>query len=269
MWISSICVFIDTVISLLPCLLPHVLVYPVNIYPIERYIVYTLLDVFPVKSPIMYLVATPVFFNIVHKVCGCNYYLHREIFIKYLLSKLMCKGLTKLHPDIKKIQVYHTFLIYRVLDLQLFMSILQNMAITSILMILRNYPATYYYYKGVKLAYYNSTGYMFNLLTEDNAVFILNTIITEKRWNELYKIEVSNAIITLITKNKRHEYNPVVYFYKLLLIWFIVDNIKLKVWNVDTIFIMLCILFYPFMKWITKEIYSFLRYHKSIIRLLN
>jgi len=165
-----------------------------------------------------------------------NLYIENQnIFIKYSISKLSVQFIEGLHPQIDKIQNYHIFIIYRCLNITFVLNILKNILFISLLNLLRSIESTYYYYKGIKLAYYHNVGYMYNVLPLDNALFIFNKIIKEKRWKEFDNIEIINAFFVLTT-NKYDLFNSVsislktslqINCFKLFSLWSIVSLLKM------------------------------------------
>lgn len=136
-----------------------------------------------------------------------NWYLeYKHIFIKYSLSKISIHFIQQLHPQIEIIQNYHIFIIYKIVSLQFIWKIIHNFLFISLLTVLRNYESTYYYYKGIKMAYYYNVGYLFNIIPIGDSIYLVNIIIKEKRWKELEKLEVMNAFFVLIT-NKYDIFN--------------------------------------------------------------
>lgn len=138
-----------------------------------------------------------------------NFYLdYKNIFIKYSMAKISIHFIQQLHPQIEIIQNYHIFIIYKILSLQFVWKIIHNFLFISLLTILRNYESTYYYYKGIKMAYYYNVGYLYNIIPIGDAIYLVNIIIKEKRWKELEKLEVMNAFFVLIT-NKYDIFNSI------------------------------------------------------------
>jgi hypothetical protein len=64
---------------------------------------------------------------------------------------------------------------------------------------LRDSDSTYYYYKAIKLAYYYSTGFLFNTLSKHDAIYIINVVIKEKRWFDIDKLEIVHAFYNVIS----------------------------------------------------------------------
>lgn len=127
-----------------------------------------------------------------------KYIEHKKIFIKYSISKMSIHFIQQLHPQIEKIQNYHIFIIYKTLSIDFVKKIINNCLFISLLNVLRSYDSTYYYYKGIKMAYYYNVGYLYNIIPLGDAIYLANIIIKEKRWKELEKLEVINAFFTLI-----------------------------------------------------------------------
>jgi hypothetical protein len=127
-----------------------------------------------------------------------EYLEHKEIFIRYSISKMSVHFVQQLHPQIEKIQNYHIFIIYKLLSIEFVWKIINNCLFISLLNVLRSYDSTYYYYKGIKMAYYYNVGYLYNVIPLGDAIYLANIIIKEKRWRELEKLEVVNAFFVLV-----------------------------------------------------------------------
>lgn len=165
-----------------------------------------------------------------------NFYVeNQKIFIKYSISKLSVQFIESLHPQIDKIQNYHIFIIYRTLNITFVLNIVKNILFIALLNFLRSMESTYWYYKGIKAAYYHNVGYMYNVLPLDNAIFIANKIIKEKRWKHFDNIEIINAFFVLIT-NKYDLFNSVsislttsiqINCFKLFSLWSLVSLLKM------------------------------------------
>jgi hypothetical protein len=123
---------------------------------------------------------------------------HKDTFIKYSIAKMSVHFVQQLHPQIEKIQNYHIFIIYKTLSIEFVWKIINNCLFISLLNVLRSYDSTYYYYKGIKMAYYYNVGYLYNIIPLGDAIYLANIIIKEKRWRELEKLEVVNAFFTLV-----------------------------------------------------------------------
>ena len=135
-----------------------------------------------------------------------KYIQNKNMFVKYSISKMSVHYVQHLHPQIEKIQNYHIVIIYRLLSFKFVWSIINNCLFISLLNILRSYDSTYYYYKGIKMAYYYNVGYLYNVIPLSDAIYLVNIIIKEKRWRELEKIEVVNAFFVLVV-NKYEIFN--------------------------------------------------------------
>ena len=135
-----------------------------------------------------------------------KYIQNKNMFVKYSISKMSVHYVQHLHPQIEKIQNYHIFIIYRLLSFKFVWSIINNCLFISLLNILRSYDSTYYYYKGIKMAYYYNVGYLYNVIPLSDAIYLVNIIIKEKRFREIEKIEVVNAFFVLVV-NKYEIFN--------------------------------------------------------------
>lgn len=127
-----------------------------------------------------------------------RYLEHKDIFIRYSISKMSVHFVQQLHPQIEKIPNYHIFIIYKLLSIEFVWKIINNCLFISLLNILRSYDSTYYYYKGIKMAYYYNVGYLYNVIPLGDAIYLVNIIIKEKRWRELEKLEVVNAFFVVV-----------------------------------------------------------------------
>lgn len=135
--------------------------------------------------------------HFIHNILN-NYIRNKDIFIKYSISKITLHFIQQLHPQIDKIQNYHIFIIYNNLTFPFILNIIHNCLFILLLNILRSYKSTYYYYKAIKLAYMHSTGYLYNIIPLDNAIYLANIIIKEKRWKEFEKIDIVNGFFVLV-----------------------------------------------------------------------
>lgn len=127
-----------------------------------------------------------------------TYIEHKDIFVRYSIAKVSVHFVQQLHPQIEQIPNYHIFIIYKTLSLDFVWKIINNCLFISLLNVLRSYDSTYYYYKGIKMAYYYNVGYLYNIIPLGDAIYLVNIIIKEKRWRELEKLEVVNAFFTLV-----------------------------------------------------------------------
>lgn len=226
-----------------------------NLNSINRYIFYLIIffgynsiNYFVTKNQYSYLLILLITIpNIQNRILSINYIFlpvkkhvdfyveNQKIFIKYSISKLSVQFIENLHPQIDKIQNYHIFIIYRTLNINFVLNILKNMLFIGLLNFLRSTESTYWYYKGIKAAYYHNVGYMYNVLPLDNAIFIANKIIKEKRWKHFDNIEIINAFFVLIT-NKYDLFNSVsisiftsiqINCFKLFSLWSLVSLLKM------------------------------------------
>lgn len=134
---------------------------------------------------------------------------------------------------------------YKYLSLDLVLDFVKSYFFIHVLYFLRNTEVTYYYYKAVKLAYYYSTGYLFNTITKDDSVYIVNIIIQEKRWFDIGRVEIVHAIYNIISfkYNKGTDLSTTLYLYMLqgFTLWNIVCLLKLCVFYISGIFIICCL----------------------------
>jgi hypothetical protein len=171
------------------------------------YFGYNSINYFYKKNQYTYLLILPIILpSIQNSLLGIsfiskrvnNYIEHKNIFVKYSMSKMSVNFIKQLHPQIETIQNYHIFIIYKTLSIDFVWKIINNCLFIVLLNILRTYDSTYYYYKGIKMAYYYNVGYLYNIIPLGDAIYLANLIIKEKRWRELEKLEVVNAFFTLI-----------------------------------------------------------------------
>lgn len=172
--------------------------------------------------------------------CISNYLLHKETFLRYSVSKSIITAIQKLHPDIQEIRNYHIFVLYGHVSIEYFWDFVKAYGFIYLLNLLRGWESTYYYYKAIKFAYYYNTGYMFNTLTGQDAVYIINVIVNEKRWRDLAKIEVVNAFYSLTylkLKNKQLDYwtDLQIVILKVFMVWSVVCVLKLFSIYVNTV----------------------------------
>ena len=189
---------------------------------LERYFIYNCLNIIHKNNDIFYLFIIPNIQNFIVLMYPFNkiyklYNKYKIIFINYFISKFIIKYIESLHPQINLIKNYNIFELYKFIDYNFILNCFKNTLFIIILNILRNINSTYYYYKAIKFAYYQNVGYMYNILSLNNSIFIINKIIKEKRWNELSNIEIINALYTLtISKYQFHFTNIEFSFYILI-----------------------------------------------------
>lgn len=168
---------------------------------------------------------------------------NKQIFLKYSCSKLIISVLQNLDNGIKPIQNYQIFILYKYLSTDLVFGFLKSYLFIHVLYFLKNTESTYYYYKAIKLAYYYSSGFLFNTITKDDSLYIINIIIQEKRWFDIHKIEIVHAIYDIISYNynydKRGDLSITFYLYvlKAFTLYSIVCLLKLFVFYVNAIVI--------------------------------
>ena len=126
-----------------------------------------------------------------------SYKNYQKVFLKYAGSKCVVKSIENLDPGINKIKNYQIFVLYHILDMTFAIEFLKSYALVCCLGLLRSYDATYYLYKAIKLGYYYKSGYLFNVQSKKDAIYIVNVIVDEKRWSDLCKLDVVHAIQSL------------------------------------------------------------------------
>jgi hypothetical protein len=134
-----------------------------------------------------------------------DYNKNKRIFVSYSLSKFIISRIQDLDSSVEHIQNYHIFILYKYLTLDLVLNFLKSYVFIFGLYYLRSSQVTYYYYKAIKLAYYYSTGYLFNSITRSDSVYIINVVIKEKRWFDIDKIEIVHAFYRMISDKYSSE----------------------------------------------------------------
>ena len=168
---------------------------------------------------------------------------NKEIFLKYSCSKLIISGLQNLDNGIKPIQNYQIFILYKYLSIDLVFGFLKSYLFIHVLYFLKDTESTYYYYKAIKLAYYYSSGFLFNTITKDDSLYIINIIIQDKRWFDIHKIEIVQAIYNIISYKyfmvQRGDSSITFYLYvlKAFTLYSIVCLLKLFVFYVNAIIV--------------------------------
>jgi len=125
------------------------------------------------------------------------YIKYRKIFIKYIISKSIIHYIKKITDNQLVIKHSHIFILYKYLTIDLFYDFLKNATTIYIFYFLHKNTNLYYYYEAIKMAFYYYTKYKFKTIDKHTAIFILNIIIKEKRWVDVSKLEVVNAIYVL------------------------------------------------------------------------
>lgn len=171
-------------------------------------------------------------------------YVKREITktSKYLTARLFVVYLRK-ELDIK-ISNYNIFILMNNLEWNMIKEFVNNFIFIWIMMILRNYELTYYYYKGIKLSYYYNKGYMINKMEREQSIEIFKKIIDKKEWNKISNIEYTTALYNIIfyksydltTYFKIFQYE----FIKFIILWSWVEWVIIKnIYNHINLFIIL------------------------------
>jgi hypothetical protein len=157
---------------------------------------------------------------------------HKITFLRYSLSKLIVKYIGKLDSGVGEIKNYHIFMLYDEIKFENLYEFVKSYALIYLLVLLRGWESTYYYYKAIKFAYYYNTGFLYNKTTRQDAVYIINVIVQEKRWRDLSKIEVVSAIYSLIDENMQgrqldYSTETQILLLKALTVWSVVCVLKL------------------------------------------
>lgn len=146
-----------------------------------------------------------------------------DIFVKYLCSRILITTIQSLDSRIEDINNYHVFIIYQYMSFEYIMTYIQSYVMIYILYFLRKSEHTYYYYKAIKLAYYYKTGFLFNIVDDTDAIYIINMIIRDKRWKDIAKMDIVNAMYSLIIKLKfEEELIWVLHWKKFIALWNII-----------------------------------------------
>lgn len=183
----------------------------------------------------LYIICLPFFQNIIcnlNKKAIIRYKEDKEIFLKYNLAKLTISFMENLHEDIDKIPNYHIFIIYKNISVLYLYNTIKIYLFITLLYFLKSKQNLYYYYKAIKLAYFYETGFLFNMIPINTAVYTANLVIKNKRYNELSKIEICNAFYILIKNkfkmNEKSFYvNFIIIILKICSFWSIVSLLKI------------------------------------------
>lgn len=207
------------------------------------YCIYLLLDLYDfnitTRGMLYYICLTstiPYVQNWILNTSGLNQYYtdykkNKYIFARYSISKFIISSIQNLDQSILHIQNYHIFILYKYLSFELITNFIKSYVFIYVLYFLRDYESTYYYYKAIKLAYYYSTGYLFNTISKEDSIYIINVIIREKRWFDVYKLEIVQAFYTIIS-DRYNSKNDVVlhwelYFIKFCTLWSMICLFKM------------------------------------------
>ena len=137
------------------------------------------------------------------------YLLNKQIFIKYSVSKIIINFIKSLDSRIDFIKNSQIFVLYRYISSQIVIDFVKSYCFIYFLYFLKHNQTTYYYYKMIKLAYYYNTGHLFNQITIEDSIYIINIIVSEKKWNDLSNLEMVHAFYTLI--NNKYNSNDNIY----------------------------------------------------------
>lgn len=166
----------------------------------------------------------------------------KRIFIKYSLSKIIISYLKSFNEGGLGIKNYHILMLYHHLNLSYAYNFIQSYCFIYLLHYLRRFDVTYYYYKAIKLAYFYNTGFNFNVISREDSLYIINIIIKEKRWKDLVKVEVVNALYNLMSNRLEmctDTSHWLFYISQFLAVWSIVCGLKLLNMYLNTTFLIL------------------------------
>ena len=185
-----------------------------------------------------------------------NYKQNKKIFVSYSLSKFIISSIQDLDSSIDHIQNYHIFVLYKYFTFDLVLKFIKSYVFIFVLYYLRDSEVTYYYYKAIKLAYYYSTGFLFQSITKADSIYIINVVIKEKRWFDIDKIEIVHAFYSIITE-KYSSKNTITTtlqfnFIKFCTLWSIVCFLKMLTAQIITILTLICIVCVEFVNPVYK-----------------
>lgn len=169
-----------------------------------------------------------------------NIYLkNKQIFIKYSISKLTINFIKNLDSRIDFIKNSQIFVLYRYISYEIVIDFVKSYCFIYLLYFLRNNQTTYYYYKMIKLAYYYTTGHLFNQITIEDSIYIINIIVSEKKWGDLSNVEIVHAFYILIN-NKYNNNDDIyvtsgLYFAKFFTLWSFICLLKILRTEIITI----------------------------------
>jgi hypothetical protein len=198
-----------------------------------------------------------------------EYKRNKYIFARYSVSKFIISSIQNLDASILHIQNYHIFILYKYLSLELVTNFTKSYIFIYVLYFLRDYESTYYYYKAIKLAYYYSTGYLFNAISHDDAVYIVNVVVKEKRWFDISKLEIVHAFYRVITDKYSSGGDFVLhwelYFVKFCTLWNAICLVKMFSVHVITSIFVIYLVSVEFINPLPDSISRIKRYMTSII----
>lgn len=167
------------------------------------------------------------------------YLKNKQIFIKYSVSKLTINFIKNLDSRIDFIKNSQIFVLYRYISWEIVVDFIKSYCFIYLLYFLRNNQTTYYYYKTIKLAYYYTTGHLFNQITIEDSIYIINIIVSEKKWSDLSNVEIVHAFYILIN-NKYNNNDDIyvtsgLYFAKFFTLWSFISLLKILKIEIITI----------------------------------
>lgn len=205
------------------------------------YIFFTLFTIPVVQNNLLKITYVELLFDDINNDKKC--------FMKYTISKLTIKCIKELDTSIVGIKNYHIFILYNYISFNYLFEFIKCYLLLYSLNLLRNSASTYYYYKAIKIAYYYNTGYLFNIITKEDAINRINTIIRDKKWKELSDIENVNSFYTLLhykfnsPDNKSDIYIYILGFFSL---WSLICVLKVINYFISILFILSYISIYSY-----------------------
>lgn len=173
------------------------------------------------------------------------YLSNKNVFIGYSFSKITINFIKNLDSRIDFIKNSQIFVLYRHISFKLFIDFIKSYCFIYVLYFLRNNQSTYYYYKMIKLAYYYNTGHLFNQISIEDSIYIVNIIVLEKKWNDLANLEIVHAFYRLIDNKYNNNGNIYItlslYFAKFITLWNFIC--LLKIFKTEIITLLMFIFF--------------------------
>ncbi len=185
---------------------------------------------------VLLLLVFPYIQNIIIKLDPINKYIdvyltNKQIFINYLFSKTIISLIKSLDSRINFIKNSQIFVLYRYISIQLIIDFIKSYCFIYVLYFLKNNQTTYYYYKMIKLAYYYNSGHLFNQITTEDSIYIINIIVSEKKWYDLSNLEIVHAFYILINNKYNSNDNIYItfglYFAKFFTLWSFICLLKI------------------------------------------
>uniref|UniRef100_A0A6C0DZK2 Uncharacterized protein n=1 Tax=viral metagenome TaxID=1070528 RepID=A0A6C0DZK2_9ZZZZ len=168
-----------------------------------------------------------------NKIQRLEYTKDVALFTRYYISLNIIRLIKSLDNNIKPIPNYAIFRITSLASYKGCLKVYYTFLYIGFIQILKECETTYLYYKAVKYAYYYKFGYMFNSMSKDTAIDVINAIIDGNRWEHLASLDVMNAVVTMskhkfksnFTKSDLYNYMEMFgLLWSLLLFYSILNN---------------------------------------------